>query len=545
MPKSALKLEGWECLTLLYPDRRVVDAILGMCKYAARIGYQNHRERATIHPNLSTAEEDPSLVTAEITSELEQERIQAYPSFECLPTHYTASPLGLTAKSDGSKRRIHHLSYPAGDPSAINNCIPEEYGAIAYSSIEDAIRAIQLFGTGCILIKRDFEAAFRHIPVSPLDSPLLGFQWQKRFYAERFLPFGLRTAPYLFNLFAEVFHWILEAELSHQDLAAGVIHYLDDFLIILPPVGNLEKYSEIFAQLCSQVGLTIKTAKNEEGQLANFAGFELDTHSMVIRLPQKKLTKARHLVQNAIEQKSLSLLDIQHITGYLNFLSTVIPLGRTFLRRLYNMELHFPPGARSSKRRLSREAGKDLSWWHQVLRNTPERSIALQKREVVQAWSDAASTEGLGAFFLESTQTTPQPDAAFSIAFPKYIIEAKEHINTLEMRAVEQVLLYWGRLWRGKLLVIHVDNQAVAYGLAKRTMRGAPMRVLRRCLLLAAEYDLDLEARWVSTTENALADALSRADYYRITNIAPQLLSPACNLQRHGLLTYKSQAYQR
>jgi len=73
---------------------------------------------------------------------------------------------------------IHHLSYPAGDPSAINNGIPEDYGAIAYSSIEDAIRAIQLFGTGCILIKRDFEAAFRHIQVSPLDTPLLGFQWQ-------------------------------------------------------------------------------------------------------------------------------------------------------------------------------------------------------------------------------------------------------------------------------------------------------------------------------------------------------------------------------
>jgi len=334
-------------------------------------------------------------------------------------------------------------------------------------------------------------------------------------------------------------------ELSHPDLAAGVIHYPDDFLVILQPVGNLEKYSEIFAQLCSQVGLTIKTAKNEEGQLANFAGFELDTHSMIIQLPLKKLTKAGQLVQNAIEQKSLSLLNMQHIMGYLNFLSTVIPLGRTFLRRLYNLELHFPPEARSSKGRLSREAEKDLSWWYQVLRNTPERSIGLRKREVVQAWSGAASTESLGGFFLESTQTTLQPDAAFFIAFPKYIIEAKEHINTLEMRAVEPVLLYWGGSCRGKLLVIHVDNQAVVYGLAKRTMRGAPMRVLRRCILLAAEYDLDLEARWVSTTENALADALSRADYYRITNIAPQLMSPTCNLQRHGLLTYKSHAYQQ
>ena len=87
---------------------------------------------------------------------------------------------------------------------------------------------------------------------------------------------------------------------------------------------------------------------------------------------------------------------------------------------------------------------------------------------------------------------------------------------------VEQVLLYWGREWKGKLLVIHVDNQGVAYGLANRTIRGAPMRILKRCLLLVTKYDLDLEARWVSTTENALADALSRAHYPRIANMAPQ-----------------------
>jgi len=545
MPKQVLKWEGWERRTSRYPDQSIVDAILGICEYGARIGYEGSRTSVTIHPNLSRAEEAPSTVTAEIISELKKNRLELYSDYRSLPNHYTASPLGLTDKSDGSKRRIHHLSYPAADPSAINHGIPEEYGAITYSGIEEAIRAIQLFGPGCILIKRDFEAACRHIPVSPLDTPLLGFQWQKQFYAERFLPFGLRTAPYLFNLFAEVFHWTLEAELCQKDLEAIVIHYLDDFLVILPPGAPVKVYTEAFSELCCAVGLAIKTTKNEEGQLASFAGFELDTQTMTIRLPAKKLTKARHLVRNAIEQNSLSLVDIQRITGYLNFLTTVVPLGRTFLRRLYNMELYFPPGGRNFKRRLSCEAKRDLSWWNQILENTPERSIAIRVREVVQAWSDAASSEGLGGFFTEPTQNAPQPQSAFSIPLPDYILKAREHINTLEMRAVEQVLLYWGREWKGKLLVIHVDNQAVAYGLANRTIRGAPMRILRRCLLLATEYDLDLEARWVSTTENALADALSRADYRRIANMAPQLISPTCNLQRRGLLTYRSRDCQQ
>ena len=66
------------------------------------------------------------------------------------------------------------------------------------------------------------------------------------------------------------------------------------------------------------------------------------------------------------------------------------------------------------------------------------------------------------------------------------------------------------------------------------------MNVLRRCLLLASEYDLDLEARWVSTRENALADALSRSQYDRIADLAPQLLQPTCNLQQRGFLTYNN-----
>jgi len=67
------------------------------------------------------------------------------------------------------------------------------------------------------------------------------------------------------------------------------------------------------------------------------------------------------------------------------------------------------------------------------------------------------------------------------------------------------------------------------------------MQVLRRTLLLAADYDLELEAIWISTKDNTLADALSRLDWDRIATIAPQLTSPSCNLRKLGFLTYSNQ----
>ena len=199
------------------------------------------------------------------------------------------------------------------------------------------------------------------------------------------------------------------------------------------------------------------------------------------------------------------------------------------------MQLYFPLGNRHCKRRISSEAQKDLLWWATAIAGSPKRSIAAQIRDLVSTWSDAASTKGLGAYYTTPSQPYPQIESILSIALPTSPIHQREHINTKEMRAVEQLLLYFGRGWKGKRVVIHTDNRVVSYGLANGTIRGASMEVLRRCLLLAAEYDLDLQPEWISTTNNSLADALSRLDYIRVTNLAPQLAIPECRLPNLGL----------
>ena len=89
--------------------------------------------------------------------------------------------------------------------------------------------------------------------------------------------------------------------------------------------------------------------------------------------------------------------------------------------------------------------------------------------------------------------------------------------------------------------MLHTDNRTVAHGLVNGTTRGGPMQLLRRCLLLATENDLVLEASWISTKENTLADALSRLDYNRITDLAPQLIYPAANRQQLGSRIFSKQ----
>ena len=94
-------------------------------------------------------------------------------------------------------------------------------------------------------------------------------------------------------------------------------------------------------------------------------------------------------------------------------------------------------------------------------------------------------------------------------------------------------------------VIMHIDNQVVVHALDNQTIRGGSMDVLRRCLLLATQFDLEIEPRWIPTDQNALAYALSRFDYSRITNLAPQLILPTCNLRDHGYMTHSKPDYPR
>ena len=258
---------------------------------------------------------------------------------------------------------------------------------------------------------------------------------------------------------------------------------------------------------------------------------------MIIRLPTKKLLNVQPLVQTTINWTSLPLQELQQITEYLNFVATVVPLGHTCLWWLYNMHLQFPNERRHFLRRISIEAHKDLRWLSRVLARAPVRSIQKQTRSTFSMWSDAAGTKGLGAFYIDnnanlthryndkpslqssSIHPGPRPGSAFSITLPTSVTCAREDINTKQIRAVEQPLLHWGRKWKEKCLIVHVDNQAVFHTLENWTIRGNSMDVLLRCLLLATEYNLEIEARWISTKENPLPDALSCFDYNWICNL--------------------------
>ena len=76
------------------------------------------------------------------------------------------------------------------------------------------------------MVKVDIKTAFRLCPFNLSDHHLQGMKWKGQSFFDRVLPFGLRSATFIFNCLAEAIEWAATQE--------GVIHthhYLDEFFL--------------------------------------------------------------------------------------------------------------------------------------------------------------------------------------------------------------------------------------------------------------------------------------------------------------------------
>lgn len=147
------------------------------------------------------------------------------------------------------------------------------------------------------------------------------------------LPFGLRSASFLFNKLATTIHWILENN-YHLSL---LIHYLNDFLLIASSESTCLHAKITMLSLCSRLSIPFPWDKLEgHNTCLSFLGIEINMVHWELRLPQSKLTELLHLMPTWSSIKKCTKLQLLLVilTGKLNFSTKVIPAGRIFLQRL-------------------------------------------------------------------------------------------------------------------------------------------------------------------------------------------------------------------
>lgn len=448
---STLKPERWQSLLKHYPDPQFSEIIAGIARYGARVGYEGPFIR--VHGrNHSSVLRIPSEISKNIAAEVSAARIKQIHQDD-LPQFYYISPLGAVQKKTNGQfmgwRRIHDLSYPIGQ--SVNDGIPEHYGTLVYQTIDDAIRLIGKHGQRTILRKRDLKDAFRKIPVSPFDYWLFIFEWEGKLYIDLFLPFGLRTAPFIFNLFSEGLHWI-----SNWVFGRDLVHYLDDFLFVNDPD------PEFFDTLTSYLGLSENVNKRKDGWVVDFTGIELDSNLMEARLPKDKHDRAIAGVQRLLTSGSVTHRTLENLLGFLSFCTKVIPLGRPFLRNLFNLLKRLSHIHPHAIRRLSATAIRDLQWWMTLLPRWSGILIINPTRPQVIIHTDASGVKGIGGWW--------DQNHAFSTRLAR--CHRPKLIDWKEAYAVLFAFALWGECWKGHTVLVMCDNTVVVNAINSKSVRG-------------------------------------------------------------------------
>ena len=504
---SSLIKDAWEFYLLDYPDKQFVTSLLHIIDHGASLGFTgpNHPQACR---NLSSAFDAPDAVNTSIHSLRKNGHIHGpFPS-PPLP-NFRASPLGTVTRKRKTKRRlINHLSWPTG--SSVNDGIPDSEAHIHYENFEQAIHLIRSFGRGSLLAKLDLKDAFHHIPVRPQDWHLLGFHWQSNFYYAVVLVFGVKTAPYIFNLFAEALHWIFQ-----RHLPGDLHHYLDDFLLAFRPSTSLQTANRAVTwcqDLCNQLGLSTQEEKTVRPcTCLEFLGLEVDTSLMEARLPIDKLSFLRQTLTDWSSKQTTNLRELQQLTGFLQFASQVIPHSRAFLRRLIDFSTTFR--SPFAIRHIPAYAHADIIWWQTFADAWNGKRFIDSSYTTTHVYTDASGTKGLGGIFHPYWYSSRVPRR-----FRKRDIQFKE------IYAVLQAILRWGHLWRHCHVIFHIDNSAIVDALSKETNRSRfTMSIVRLIVMLSASLEFSFSASWLSSSMNFLADSASRFLYSHLFSLSPSL----------------------
>ncbi len=502
-----------------HPDPHFVFQVCNNLRHGAQIGFEGQRA-PRFSRNLPTALADPSVVTSNLAHEISLGRVAG--PFDSPPfPNFQVSPIGLVPKKNSDKfRTIFHLSFPKSGMTSINSSISKDDFGLQYVTIDHAIEGIKRFGHGCFLAKTDIESAFRLIPVHPEDYELLGMFWQGKYYYDKVLPFGLRSAPFLFNQLSDAVEWILIKECR----ISFVCHILDDFLLIEPKADTVPHeipcQQSLSAMMLTFKNLNIPIAPGKtQGptQVLEFMGITLDTLRMEARLPADKIDRLKEIFAQFESRHSCTLKQLQSLIGTLNFACKVVPPGRPFLQRMIDLTRNIKMPHHHIK--LNSGFFKDLEMWKRFIVNWNGANFFLsstwQNSDCLHLHTDASGVIGYGGICGSKWfQGTWQPHQlletpGISIAWQ-------------ELFAIIVACQIWGDLLRDKRIIFKCDNEAVVSMINTKCSRAPrAMDLIRHLTLLTLQFNFYIRAQHIPGKRNEVADSLSRFQNQRFRLLAP------------------------
>ena len=304
-----------------HPDRQAVAYVLAGLQHGFRLGFQPARRLRAAKKNKPSAFQNPMVIDDYLANEVLRCRVAG--PFQSVPLpNLQISSFGVIPKKGqpGKWRLIVDLSSPRG--SSVNDGINSDEFSMHYVKLDQIISMVAKHGPGAMMAKFDVEAAYRNIAIHPEDRYLLGMKWRGQFFVDLALPFGLRSAPYIFNSVADMVEWII---LNRYDVA-DLMHYLDDFIMAGPPGSDqCARNLQTSLAVCRSLGLPLHPDKCiAPSTRLVVLGIELDSLEQSARLPAEKLAALQELIQSWRSRRWCTRHQLESLIGHLHHAAKVV-----------------------------------------------------------------------------------------------------------------------------------------------------------------------------------------------------------------------------
>ena len=449
-----------------------------------------------------------------------------------LPFKIFCSPLNTVTKKNSITRRtvVDCTQLERGVNAFIDAHLHRgTYWKLSLPTSSTIIRLIQQVrekypGQRVLIFKIDMQRWYRWFLLDPVQSVFFAIRWKGKVWLDTALSFGNRAASlaaqrviwavvYLYRTRVPPFPGSHNTGMScsclghcicGENRAAG---YIDDFIGVSPECLAQLNFSSVLA-LADHLGLRLSQTPGHispPSSVCECLGIIYDTDKNVMRLPQDKVEDLTNILVSWISKQSASEHELAVLCGKLLYAANVIHAGRLFLNRCLATK------RRASRHRkpitLDRDFWDDIRWWQEAiaLRNgisflVPDQTLHISLDASTNGFYDGKP--GIGAYNHQNHQyisTTVPPELS------------EMCIADLELIAHVVSVRVWGPSWKGAEVTIHTDNMATFFLLTNgRSRDDQRLRMSRSVSTCEVTSQCRLISKWIPTSENTLADALSR-----------------------------------
>lgn len=463
--------------------------------------------------------------------EIAKERYSASVGPSLLPGMY-CMPIYAVPKPHSSDLRLvndHSASHFSLNSMIDHNCVTgypmdnlAQFGEMLMELRRDNP---DLVGPNSLTVwKSDISEAYRLCPLHPFWQIKQGVRLGSDYHVDRCIVFGSSASPAIFIAFNSLVTWIAKNKrnipfiATYLDDSSGCT-WSDDVAFYRPYNKYLPSPQARLLSLWDELGIPHKEKKQVHGSSIPVIGIQVDPNELTYTLPEEsRLKLIEELTEWTSEKKGRrNVRRWQHLAGWINWCLNVYPLLRPALCNVYDkLRSQTNPNKTLWINNAVRE---DLLWALVKVRDsTGLRLLDSSSWPIHSATStiycDACPT-GMGFWY---------PDRNLAFYSPTPVDDSPDLIFYFEALCVLCALLNACNRSPGSgRFIIYTDNLNTVDIFSSLSALPAYNILLREAvdLLMAGRHDL--RVLHVPGEDNAIADALSRAEFTRALRLRPQL----------------------